>query len=102
MPQYGCGIPYMGGGCGMQYGYAGDMAPAPKQPLPDIRSAPFTPPAPMPMGPGNTMMYPPYSGVSQTSYYPYTPMPYPNYYYPTYYYPNYYQPSPYYWYGYGR
>jgi hypothetical protein len=102
MPSFGyggCGIPYMGMACAPQYGYAGDMAPAPKQPAPN--AAPFTPPMPMPSGPGTTMMVPPY-GVSQASYYPFTPMAYPNYYYPGYYYPNYYQPPPMYWYGYGR
>jgi hypothetical protein len=97
MPSYagmGCGMPCMGPSCSPQQGYAGDMAPA--QPMPNIRTTPFTPPMPMPSGPGTTMVYP-YNNVSQANYYQYVPQYYPNYYTP-----NYYQPAPYYWYGYGR
>jgi hypothetical protein len=68
----------------------------PAQPMPDIRSAPFSAPTPMPVGP-NISMYPP-NGVSQANYNPYA-QPYANYYTPSYYNPyQAYQPMPYYWY----
>ena len=123
----GCGMPNMGGACGPAQSYASDMPmmsmqqmpmqmpmqqmpmqqmpmqqmpmqQGPMQQMPDIRSAPFTPPMPMPYGPGaNISMYP-QPGVAQANYYPqYVPQYNPNYYMPTYF-----QPAPYYWYGNGR
>jgi hypothetical protein len=97
--------------CGPQMGMGGGYAPPPDfsrasdmpyapgmQPMPDIRSTPFTPPMPMPLPSGpNISMYP-YQGVSQANYNPYTP-PMPNYYMPVYNpYQGWQQPMPYYWY----
>jgi hypothetical protein len=112
----GC-MPGMGGACGPDYSHASDMPmmqpqmmqQQPMQPMPDIRSQPFSPPMPMPMpsGPNISMAYP-QNGVSQANYYPsYYPMyapQYPNYYLPTYYnpYQQNMQPAPSYWYGSGR
>jgi hypothetical protein len=97
-----CGIP---GGFAPNYAYASDMMSAPQQgpmmPMPDVRSQPFMPPAPMPVptGPNTTMMYP-QSGVAQANYYP---MYMPQYYPPTFYNPyQNMQPMPYYWYNGGR
>src|SRR3954447_16572156 len=78
--------------CGMGYGMSGfggccagdacgatDMKSAPA-----ICSQPFTPPMPMPSGPGTTMYQQPMpQGVSQANYYPqpmYAPQYYPGYY----------------------
>jgi hypothetical protein len=108
----GCCMPGMGGACGPDYSHASDMPMMQgqqMQPMPDIRSQPFTPPMPMPMpsGPNISMAYP-QNGVAQANYYPsYYPMyppQYPNYYLPTYYnpYQQNTQPMPYYWYGSGR
>ena len=103
----GCGMSCMGGACGSDFSHASDMpantAPA-KQPMPDIRSTPYTPPAPMPVGPGpNISMYP-QGHVAQANYYPIYVPPYSNYYMPTYYNPylGWSQPMPYYWSGGGR
>ena len=101
-----CGMPYMGGGFAPSMAYASDMhmsAPqqGPMMPMPDVRSQPFMPPAPMPLpqGPNTTMMYP-QSGVAQANYYP---MYMPQYYPPTFYNPyQNMQPMPYYWYNGGR
>ena len=104
----GCGMPCMGGACGPDFSHASDMPTMgnpPTQLMPGIRSAPYMPPAPMPLpaGPNTTLMYP-QSAVSQANYFP-TPGPqYPSYYIPTYYnpYQGWSQPMPYYWYGSGR
>ena len=101
----GCGMPSMAGGYMPSYSQASDMPMmhhGPQMPMPDIRSQPFMPPAPMPLAPGATMMYPP-TGVSQANYNPYMPQQ-PQYYMPNYYnpYQGWSQPVPYYWYGNGR
>src|SRR5438067_479991 len=51
-----CGLPYMGGGFAPNYAHASDMPVmsgppqhGPMMPMPDIRSQPFMPPAPMPL-----------------------------------------------------
>jgi hypothetical protein len=104
----GCGMPCMGGACGPDFSHASDMpmmGSPPTQPMPDIRSAPYMPPAPMPLpsGPNTTLMHP-QSGVSQANYHPTPGLQYPSYYMPTYYnpYQAWSQPMPYYWYGGGR
>jgi hypothetical protein len=112
----GCGMPYMGGGCGSGGCCASDMGPmmssAPMMssppsypmPMPQDNRGPggFQGPMPMPVGPNTTMMYPPNAGVAQANYQPaYYPMPYPNYYMPNYAnpYAGWQQPMPSYWYG---
>lgn len=90
-----CGMPCFGGACG---GAAvSDMPPIRHYPAP---TPSFTPPAPMPVGPQNTMMYP-YNGVAQANYPMYMPYYVPAYYNPYMGYPTM-QPMPNYWYGYGR
>ena len=75
-----CGMPGMGGACGPHQAFASDMpmmgGPGmhqmpmqPMGPMPDIRSAPFSPmPSPYTPAP-NVSMYP-QPGVAQANYYP--------------------------------
>ncbi len=128
-----CAAPCMGGSCGPDGACASDMPPQmgmqpymgmqPQMgmPIPDVRTAPFMPPTPMPAGPGQVGYRPyanaqpmqmpmpmPWNGVAQANYSPnYYPAPQQGYYpMPMGYQPQpmwgYPQQIPYYWYGQGR